>query len=77
MQKKDTGRLGISQRHLLLFPKQERKVQSEEENQQEEICEEMQGSAQGDCRDANTAGCADNEKAESDTGWLLSLLWDN
>ena len=35
----------ISWVYALLFQKQEREIQSEEENQQEEICQEMQGNA--------------------------------
>lgn len=63
--------------YTLLFQKQERKVQGEEENQQEEVCEEMQGSTQGNSQNADTATFADYEKAEPDTCWVLSLLWDN
>ena len=76
-EREETGNFYIPGLYTLLFQKQERKVQGEEENQQEEVCKEMQGSAQSDCKDADTAAFADYEKAESDIGWLLSLLWDN
>ena len=37
----ETRHFNISRVHALLFQKQEREVQGEEENQQEEVCEEM------------------------------------
>lgn len=54
------GHFYVSGLNTLLFQKQERKVQGEEENQQKEVCEEVQGSAQRDSKNANTAACADN-----------------
>ncbi len=47
-ERQEAGDLHIPGFYTLLFPWQERKIPGEEENQQEEICEEMQRNQSSD-----------------------------
>jgi len=70
----ETGYIYVSGVYTLLLPWQERSIPSEEENQQEETCKEMQRSTQADKGYEDTAIKSHHEETESDTCWLLSLL---
>ncbi len=75
--RRQAGDLYIPWVHTLLFPWQEREVQGEEENQQEEVCEEMQRSGTEDQRNEKLQRGKHRKEAEPDACWLLSLLRDH
>ena len=47
------------------------------DNQQEEICKEMQGNKSAVSKNEDMQSEGDYNKTQSDTDWLLPLLWNH
>ena len=60
--------------YTLLFPWEEREIPGEEENQQEEVCKEMQGGSPDNPGHEDTTVSGHHKENEPDTCWLLPLL---
>ena len=75
--RKETRDLYFPRFYTLLFPEQEWQIQGKEENQYEEICKEMQRDQSAVSENEEMQSEGDCNKAQSDTDWLLPLLWNH